>query len=67
MMGLRGLLWRLFAVLASLVLPVALASAWLSTVVSDSDTYVDTVGPLAADPTVQRVVADSLESTAAGT
>lgn len=65
--GLRGLLWRLFAVLASLVLPVALASAWLSTVVSDSDTYVDTVGPLAADPTVQRVVADSLESTAAGT
>lgn len=66
-MGLRGLLWRLFAVLASLILPVALASAWLSTVVNDSDAYVDTVGPLAADPTVQRVVADSLESTAART
>jgi hypothetical protein len=66
-MGLRGLLWRLFAVLASLILPVALASAWLSTVVNDSDTYVDTVGPLASDPTVQRVVADTLESTAAST
>ena len=58
-MGLRGLLWRLFAVLASLILPVALASAWLSTVVTDSDAYVDTVGPLASDPTVQQAVADA--------
>ena len=66
-MGLRGLLWRLFAVLASLILPVALASSWLSAVVSDSEAYVDTVAPLASDPTVQRVVADRLESTAATT
>jgi len=65
--GFRGLLWRLFAVLAGLLLPVALASAWLATVVTDSDAYVDTVGPLASDPTVQKAVTDSLESTAATT
>ena len=62
-MGLRGLLWRLFAVLASLLLPVALASAWLSTVVTDSDAYVNTVGPLASDPTVQQAVTESVEGT----
>lgn len=62
--GLRGLLWRLFAVLASLLLPVALSSAWLATVVTDSDSYVDTVGPLASDSTVQRAAADRLEGSA---
>jgi hypothetical protein len=60
-------MWRLFALLAALILPAALASAWLATVVTDSDAYVETVGPLASDPTVQRAVADSLESTAATT
>ena len=64
--GLRGLLWRLFAVLASVLLPVALSSAWLATVVTDSDAYVDTVGPLASDPVVQRAAADRLEGLAVG-
>jgi hypothetical protein len=62
--GLRGLLWRLFALLASVLLPVALSSAWLATVVTDSDSYVDTVGPLASDPTVQEAVADRMEGLA---
>ncbi|HWM73124.1 MAG TPA: hypothetical protein VNQ53_05255 [Nocardioides sp.] len=67
MTGVRGLLWRLFAVLASLLLPAAIASAWLATVVTDSDAYVDTVGPLASDAAVQRAVTERLETTAAST
>lgn len=66
MTGLRGLLWRLFACVSWLVLPIALSSAWLATVVTDSDAYVDTVGPLASDATVQRVVADRLEGLVVG-
>ena len=67
MTGFRGLLWRLFAVLAWLLLPVAMTSGWLAAVVTDSDSYVDTVGPLAADETVQREVAERLERLAVGT
>ena len=61
MTGLRGLLWRSFAVIASLLLPLAMASAWLSTVVTDSDAYVDTVGPLAGDDDVQAAAVDAVE------
>jgi hypothetical protein len=59
--GLRGLLWRLCAALAWLLLPVALASGWLAAVVTDTDSYVDTVGPLASDATVQEAVVDRLQ------
>jgi hypothetical protein len=62
--ALRGSLWRLFAVLASVLLPVAMASAWLATVVTDSDAYVDTVGPLASDDDVQAAAVDALEGAA---
>jgi hypothetical protein len=65
--GLRGLLWRLFAVLALLLLPLAMTSGWLAAVVTDSDSYVDTVGPLASDETVQREVAERLERLAVET
>lgn len=64
MTGLRGLLWRLFALLAALLLPIALASAWLATVVTDSDAYVDTVGPLASDEKVQAAAVRALEGAA---
>lgn len=47
-----------------MLLPLALTSAWPATVVTDSDAYVDTVGPLASDSTVQRAAADRLESSA---
>jgi hypothetical protein len=59
--GSRGLLWRLFAVLAALLLPLAVSSAWLDTVVTDSDAYVDTVAPLADDEDVQEAVARTVE------
>lgn len=65
MTGLRGLLWRVCAVIASLLLPVAMASAWLAAVVTDSDAYVDTVGPLASDEDVQAAAVDALEGAAA--
>jgi len=65
--GIRGLLWRLFAVLASLLLPLALSSAWLATVVTDTDAYVDTVGPLASDSDVQAAAVDALEGAAVST
>jgi len=61
---LRGLLWRLFGLLAALLLPLALTSAWLATVVTDTDAYVDTVGPLASDEDVQTAAVDALEGAA---
>jgi hypothetical protein len=64
MTELRGLLWRLFALLAALLLPLALTSAWLATVVTDTDAYVDTVGPLASDEDVQTAAVDALEGAA---
>ena len=67
MTGIRGLLWRLFAVLASLLLPLALSSAWLATVVTDTDAYVDTVGPLASESDVQAAAVDALEGAAVST
>ncbi len=64
MTELRGLLWRLSALLAALLLPLALTSAWLATVVTDTDAYVDTVGPLASDEAVQTAAVDALEGAA---
>jgi hypothetical protein len=51
-------------VLAALLLPLALSSAWLATVVTDSDSYVDTVGPLASDDAVQKAVIGAVEGPA---
>lgn len=59
--GLRDALARALVVLACLLLPVAVVSGWLATVVSDPDRYVATVGPLAEDPTVQRAVEAELQ------
>jgi hypothetical protein len=49
------------------LLPFALTSGWLATVVTNSDSYVDTVGPLASDETVQREAADRVEGVVIGT
>jgi len=51
-------------VLAALLLPLALSSAWLATVVTDSDSYVDTVAPLASDDAVQAAVIGAVEGPA---
>jgi hypothetical protein len=57
----RAFLARILAVLACLILPVALTSAWMAAVVTDTDTYVDTVTPLAKDPAVQKAAERRLE------
>lgn len=60
---------RSLAVLACLALPLALLSTWVSALVSDTDQYVATVGPLADEPVVrdaatrhlQRVALDAID------
>jgi hypothetical protein len=56
----RTALSRVLVVLACLVLPLALASVWVSAVLTDTDRYVDTVGPLADSEVVQQEVEDRL-------
>ncbi|MFN8194425.1 MAG: hypothetical protein U0R80_09095 [Nocardioidaceae bacterium] len=55
---------RLVAVLACLLLPLALLSVWVAGVVTSTDQYVRTVGPVASDPVVQQAVEKRLESLA---
>ena len=62
---LRHLLFAVVALLACVVLPVAVVSLWTDSVVTDTDAYVETVGPLADDAVVQdfvqqRLVAETL-------
>lgn len=56
----RHLTFAVTALLACLLLPVAVVSLWSDSVVTDSDEYVATVGPLADDPVVQEFVHDRL-------
>jgi hypothetical protein len=46
--------------LACVLAPISVASVWASTVLSDTDQYVETVAPLADDPAVQKAVADDV-------
>jgi len=50
------------AVLACVILPLATVSVWLDQRVTDTDAYVDAVGPLADDPEVQRLVVARVET-----
>ncbi|MFF5446462.1 hypothetical protein [Streptomyces sp. NPDC012888] len=50
----------LLLLLALLLSPVAVVSAWLANTISDQDRYVQTVAPLADDPAVQGAVSDRL-------
>jgi hypothetical protein len=61
----RRRIWRaslatLLIVLGSLFAPLAVAAAWLDSVVTDTDRYVGTVAPLARDPAIQRAVTDRI-------
>lgn len=47
-------------VIACLLAPLSVASVWASTVVSDTDQYVETVAPIADDPGVQSAIADEV-------
>ncbi|MCB0905755.1 MAG: hypothetical protein KDB63_01395 [Nocardioidaceae bacterium] len=53
---------RALAVLACLVLPLALVSAWVSMVATDTDRYVRTVGPLADSQVVKDEVEKRIET-----
>ncbi len=48
---------------ACLLAPLAVASTWASTQLSDTDSYVQTVAPLAEQPAVQKAVADEVTTT----
>ncbi|MGD9959929.1 hypothetical protein [Nocardioides sp.] len=54
----------ILVVVASILLPLALVSGWLAAVVTDTDSYVDTVAPLASEPLVQSAVEVRLERVA---
>jgi hypothetical protein len=56
----RLLTFAVSALLACLLLPVAVVGLWTDSVVTDSDGYVETVGPLADDEVVQEFVRDRL-------
>lgn len=59
----RPLTWLLVVVCAVLV-PLGVVSAWTATMLSDTDKYVETVGPLADDPEVTAALAEELNSQA---
>ena len=58
----RHLAFVVVALLACLALPLAIVSTWTANVVTDSDGYVEAVGPLADDPTVQEAVEERLQA-----
>src|SRR5688500_7961167 len=58
----RGSAWRatvsaLCLVLGCVLAPVSVASVWVHTFLVDTDTYVETVAPIAEDPAVQSALA----------
>lgn len=61
----RRSVWRSTAAgvlitLACVLAPLSVASVWASTVLSDTDQYVETVAPIADDPDVQAAIADEV-------
>ncbi|MFI1504247.1 hypothetical protein [Streptomyces sp. NPDC020597] len=54
----RSVLAVLLIVLGCVLAPLGLVAAWTSSIVGDTDRYVATVRPLAADKDVQNAVAD---------
>lgn len=58
----RSRISAVIAVIACLLLPFALVSSWVAGVVTDSDRYVATVGPLADDPVVVAAVERNVQA-----
>lgn len=50
----------LLILLACLLAPLSVTSVWASTILSDTDQYVETVAPVADDPAVQQAIADEV-------
>jgi len=61
---LRSLTATLCGFLAAVLLPLSLLSVWVNGVVSDTDTYVETVTPLADDDAVKAAAVDELDRAA---
>jgi hypothetical protein len=60
-----GSTWRaamsaLCLVLGCVLAPVSVASVWVDDILGDTDTYVETVAPIAEDPAVQAALADEV-------
>ncbi|WP_329554131.1 hypothetical protein [Streptomyces sp. NBC_00696] len=58
----RSLLAVVFVVLGCVLAPLAAVAAWTADTVGDTDRYVATVAPLAADRDIQHAVADRVTS-----
>jgi hypothetical protein len=56
----RSALAVILLTIACLLAPLSVASVWASTVLSDTDRYVETVAPIADDPGVQAAIADEV-------
>ncbi|MDQ0687439.1 hypothetical protein QF032_006484 [Streptomyces achromogenes] len=54
----RSVFAVVFIVLGCVLAPLGLVAAWTSSIVGDTDRYVDTVRPLAADKDIQNAAAD---------
>ncbi|MFD8228743.1 hypothetical protein ACFV16_31915 [Streptomyces massasporeus] len=52
----------LLILLAALLSLLSVVAVWANSVVQDTDRYVDTVGPLASDPAVQKAVTNRVTS-----
>jgi hypothetical protein len=59
----RGLTAWVLLVVAALLFPIALTAFWAQKTLVDTQRYVDTVAPLAQDPTIQQAVAKQVTTT----
>ena len=64
----RRIRWRsviavVLLVLGCVLVPVSLVAVWTHNQVSDTDRFVETVGPLAADPSVQEALTNRITTT----
>jgi hypothetical protein len=63
-----GFTWRGFTawallIVAAILFPIALTAFWGQKTLVDTNRYLETVGPLASDPTVQSAIADKVSAT----
>lgn len=56
----RAVAATILIVVACVLAPLSVVSVWASTIVSDTDRYVETVAPVADDPGVQAAIADQV-------
>ncbi len=61
----RTLAW-IFLVLGCIILPLAIMGAWVRGTIFDTNGFESTLGPLASEPAVQRVVSDVLTERVSG-